>query len=109
MNYNDSYNYIAINLYNPNAIKIGETSRLEKRKKELLKEKFLIVKTYDKTKNRPQRLLIESGLRITILEYENTRIVKDDYFITTVDNIMNIIENFELYCDGWLNNRPSQY
>lgn len=99
----NSYNYIAITLDNINRIKIGETGRdIEKRKKELQKKRYIIIKTFDKTTNRAQRLFVESGLRITLLKNENTQIIKDDYFITSMDVIMDIIENFHNYCEHWL-------
>ena len=99
----NSYNYIAITLDNINIIKIGETGRnIKERTKELQKKGYIIVKTFDKTTNRAERLLIESGLRITLLKKENTQILKDDYFITSMDVIMDIIENFDNYCEYWL-------
>lgn len=100
---NTSYNYIAISIRNINSIKIGETGRnIEERKKELQKKGYIIIKTFDKTTNRAQRLFVESGLRITLLKKENTQILKDDYFIASMDVIMDIIENFDNYCEHWL-------
>lgn len=99
----NSYNYIAITLHNINSIKIGETGRdIKERTKELQKKGYIIVKTFDKTTNRAERLLVESGLRITLLKKENTQILKDDYFIASMDVIMDIIENFNNYCEHWL-------
>lgn len=99
----NSYNYIAITLHNINSIKIGETGRdIEERKKELQKKGYIIIKTFNKTTNRAQRLFVESGLRITLLKKENTQIIKDDYFITSMDTIMDFIENFDNYCEHWL-------
>lgn len=99
----NSYNYIAITLNNINSIKIGETGRdIKQRTKELQKKGYIIVKTFDKTTNRAQRLFIESGLRMTLLKKENTQILKDDYFIASMDVIMDIIENFNNYCEHWL-------
>jgi hypothetical protein len=103
MTTHNSYNYIAISIRNVNSIKIGETGRdIKQRKKELQKKGYIIVKTFDKTTNRAERLLIESGLRITLLKKENTQILKDDYFIASMDVIMDIIENFNNYCEHWL-------
>ena len=99
----NSYNYIAINLYNINSIKIGETGRdIEQRKKELQRNKYIIIKTFDKTTNRAQRLFIESGLRMTLLKNENTQIINDDYFTAPMDIIMDMIEHFDNYCEHWL-------
>ena len=99
----NSYNYIAITLNNVNSIKIGETGRnIEERKKELQRKGYIIIKTFDKTTNRAERLFIESGLRMTLLKKKNTQILKDDYFITSMDTIMDFIENFDNYCEHWL-------
>ena len=99
----NSYNYIAITLKNVNSIKIGETGRdIRERTKELQKNGYIIIKTFNKTTNRAQRLFVESGLRITLLKNQNTQILKDDYFIASMDVIMDIIENFDNYCEHWL-------
>ena len=99
----NNYNYIAITLHNINSIKIGETGRnIEERKKELQRKGYIIIKTFDKTTNRAERLFVESGLRMTLLKNKNTQIIKDDSFITSMDTIMDIIENFNNYCEHWL-------
>ena len=101
----DSIVYLAINNNNNDIIKIGETSDLKRRTKQLKKQDYTVIQWVETYHPVDCRLFVESSLRAILSNSHHIHQYKKDYFYTPKEKTTIVQKNFKT----WVNDLVKTY